>query len=73
MSENYDVQTPNIRRPKVLITGLSEKLNEERIVKAIRNQNCNIEFKELKCIKVFRSVKNPQFFNAIIEIDDLST
>lgn len=68
MGNHYDVQIPKMRRPKVLISGLSEDLDKQRIVEAIKKQN-NIDCNYLECIKVYKSFKNPRVYNALIETD----
>ncbi|XP_075156975.1 uncharacterized protein LOC142230218 [Haematobia irritans] len=68
MGNEYEVQAPRMRNPKILVTGMSEELEKSVIVRAIKNQN-DINDVNLQCIKVYKSNKNPQIFNAIIETD----
>lgn len=68
MGSNYEVQTPKMRNPKILVTGLKEELNKESIINAIIKQN-DIECDKLECVKVYKSFKNPKIYNAIVETD----
>lgn len=68
MSEKYEVHLPKMRLPKVLITGLSENMEGDSIIDAIKKQN-KVECNEIKCIKVYKSYKNERVFNALVEID----
>lgn len=68
MGNEYEIQVPKMRKPKILITGMSEELEKDRIIEAIRKQN-DIEDNNLICVKVYKSYKNPRVYNAIIETD----
>lgn len=68
MGSDYEVQAPRMRSPKILIVGMTEELNKDIIVQAIIKQN-DVECGHLECVKVYKSYKNPQVYNAIIETD----
>lgn len=68
MGSNYEVQMPKMKNPKILIAGMNEELDKSKIVEAIKNQN-NIDCKHLVCLKVYKSYKNPNVYNALIETD----
>ncbi|XP_017482497.1 PREDICTED: uncharacterized protein LOC108371441 [Rhagoletis zephyria] len=67
VSEKYDIQLPTMRKPKILISGLSEVLDGEVIINAIKSQN-NLKDSYMKCLKVHKSPKNPAVHNALLEI-----
>lgn len=69
MSEQYDIQIQQMRNPKVLVCGMNEKLEKKEIESAIKAQNVHINFKSLKCVKMYESPKNKGVFNAILEVD----
>lgn len=68
MGNDYEVQIPKMRKPKILITGLNEELEKDVIIEAIKKQN-NIQCGHLECVKVYKSFKNPRIYNALIETD----
>lgn len=68
MGNEYEVQSPRMRNPKILITGMNEELTKDVIINAIRKQN-DVECENLQCVKVYRSFKNPRIYNAIVETD----
>ncbi|XP_037942901.1 uncharacterized protein LOC119675767 [Teleopsis dalmanni] len=68
LSDQYIIETPVLRYPKLFISGISEKLENEDLVLAIKNQN-NIIVQHIKVLKVYESYKNKKTFNAIVEID----
>lgn len=58
-----------MRNPTILISGLSENLEENTIIESIKNQN-NFEFRNIKVIKVYQSFKNRSIYNVLVEIDN---
>ncbi|XP_017478353.1 PREDICTED: uncharacterized protein LOC108368099 [Rhagoletis zephyria] len=68
MGTDYEMQAPRMRNPKILIVGMTEELNKDLIVQAISKQN-DVECGHLECVKVYKSHKIPQVYNAIIETD----
>ncbi|XP_037930347.1 uncharacterized protein LOC119665106, partial [Teleopsis dalmanni] len=68
LSEQYVIETPTLRNPKVLISGMSEQLDGDSLLLAIKNQN-SISLQHLKVLKVYESYKKRNTFNAIIELD----
>ncbi|XP_037930779.1 uncharacterized protein LOC119665622 [Teleopsis dalmanni] len=47
---------------------MSEKLDNDKIINAIKNQN-EIVFRSIEVLKVYESYKNKNIFNAIVELD----
>lgn len=68
LSDDYEITVPKMKNPYVLVVGMSEQLNQHYIENAIKSQN-NIDFKELKCHKVYESPKYKNSYNAIVEVD----
>lgn len=68
MGNEYEVQAPRMRNPKILIVGMNKELDKNLIVQAIKKQN-DIECGHMECVKVYKSYKNPKSYNAIIETD----
>lgn len=69
LNDNYDIKVSDMRNPKVLIHGMREQLKEEQVEMALKAQNKAINFKEIKCLKVFQSAKNKNIYNAIVDVD----
>lgn len=68
LSQNYDIYTPKIKNPYLKIVGLNDNISKEKIIEAIKLQN-NVDFKELKCHKIFEVFKKKGTYNAIVEVD----
>lgn len=73
----YEVKVPVLRKPKLIITGVSEKIKEEEIEKSLKAQNEILSASDLKCIKVIKKTgerrgKKYEYFNAVVEMDSES-
>lgn len=61
MGTDYEIFSPKVRNPYFLIVGMSNCLSTENI-NAIKLQN-DINFKEIKCHKVYESFKKKNVFS----------
>lgn len=71
MSETYDVKVVGPVYPRVRISGLSEKLDEETLLHMLKSQNRSLFHKEchLKFISIKPLRKSPSIFHATLEVD----
>lgn len=68
--ENYDVQLPTIKKPRVLITNICDKINEEDIIKELKGKNEALKDMNLELKKVIkRKIRADTFFDVVIEVD----
>lgn len=65
LGNTYEVKPSELRKPKILISGICEKLTAEEIVTKLKRQNESMEYTDLNVVSIFG--KNT--FNAVIEID----
>lgn len=68
MSENYSVIMPTLKRPKIRIMNMSEKLTESEIVDSIKEKNELYKDSEMKVVSVYE-IKSMESYGAIIEVD----
>ena len=64
---DYEVSTPRLKNPNLLVVGMSDNISSESVIKAIKAQN-NVNFSEIKCHKVYESFKKKGSYNAIIKV-----
>lgn len=65
LGNKYDVKLSELRKPKIIISGMNEKLSDDDIVTKIKRQNKPMEDAEMSVVSVF----GKSTFSAVIEID----
>lgn len=65
LGSSYDVKLSELRKPKIIVSGLSEKMSDEEIVTKLKKQNEVIQDSELRVVSIFGKHK----LNVVIEID----
>lgn len=71
MGEKYDVKVTELKRPKIVISGMGEDLDKDEIIKCLRAQNNYLENAHLLVVNKYsyRIKNNRQKFSVIVEID----
>ena len=70
IGEAYDIKTPEILLPRVMVSGMSEKMDETKFLDAVKKQNVDLGINILKLVRLFEVKKNERsYFNAIIEVN----
>lgn len=65
LGTTYEVKFSEMRKPKIIVSGMCEKITKEEIVTKIKRQNSSMENAELKVVSIFG--KNN--FSSVIEMD----
>lgn len=65
LGTTYDVKLSELRKPKIVISGMNEKLSEVEIITKIKRQNKSMENAELRVVTIF----GKSTFSAVVEID----
>lgn len=68
LGDKYQIIMPQLRKPKVRITNMSEKLTEQEIIESIKEKNVQYINSEMKVICVYY-MKNMDSYGTIIEVD----
>lgn len=68
LGDDYTVIIPEIRRPKIVVMGMNEKLSTEEITDFIKEQNGELTDCNMKVVSIFEN-KGRKNFGAIIEVD----
>lgn len=71
LGDNYTVQVPQLRKPKIKIFDIPEEMTETQLVEIIKSQNEKLKSGEFKVIKIYEN-KNKKIFGAIVEVDSQS-
>lgn len=71
LGEDYEVKEVTKFNPKVRISGFSEKLSEDELVKCLRQQNKSLLSKNFQCkVLIIQSLKKrTDIFQAVVQID----
>lgn len=70
LGNDYDIETPELKRPCIKIVDMSDEYNEEEIIEKLKLQNEIMENAEMKVLNM--SKVNKRWYNAIIQIDSYS-
>ena len=54
LGEDYEVKLPVLKKPKVIICGLSDEIESGEIEKSLRAQNAMLAASEIKCMKIIK-------------------
>lgn len=65
LGSTYDVKLSELKRPKILVSGMSEKFSNDEIISKLKVQNRTVEDAELRVVSTF----GKSTFNAVIEMD----
>lgn len=68
LGDKYQIIMPQLRKPKVRITNMSDKLTESEIIESIKEKNMQYTDSEMKVICVYE-MKNMDSYGTIIEVD----
>lgn len=67
---NYEIKAPDVLLPRLLLSGLSEKLDDVNLSAAIQKQNPMFSLKTIKVVRQYQVKRgNRTYFNAIVEVD----
>ena len=73
LGENYEISTPAPLLPRMLVTGMSEKIDDDNLSAAIKSQNNIVNIKFIKIVRQYQVKRGDKtYFNAIIELDSES-
>lgn len=61
----YEVKLSELRKPKIIVSGMNEKLTDDEVVSKIKIQNKSLENAELRVVTIFGT----KTFSAVIELD----
>ena len=70
MQQNYEINIPTIKKPRILIVGMKEVINDSDLVRAIKCQN-QLGESEITCVSIYKSPKT-NCYSAIIEVDSVA-
>lgn len=65
MGENFDIKITELKRPRMKIGGMSEKLDDEALIEKLKKQNNYLKDAEMKVIRSY----GKKHISSIIEID----
>lgn len=68
LGDKYQIIMPQLRKPKVRIMNMSEKLTESEIIESIKEKNVQYANSDMKVICVYE-IKYMDSYGAIIEVD----
>ena len=60
IGQKYDVTAPSGLLPRVLVSGMTVKMEDSNFVDALRNQN-NLEIKQLKVIRQYEVKRRGEY------------
>ena len=70
IGDSYEIKTPEMLLPRVMVSGMSEKMEENKFLDAVKKQNLELGINYLKLVRYFEVRKNEKsHFNAIIEVN----
>lgn len=67
ISDNYEVQLTELKKPKIKIVGMSDELSAEEIVEKIKAQNEVVQESEMKVVHQYTGFRG--YYSAVIEVD----
>lgn len=70
MGENYVVSVPDLKKPRVKITGVDQGVKEDDLIVGLKRQNERLANGEFKLMNMFKTKRNDA--TAIIELDAVS-
>lgn len=68
LSASYEIKITELAEPKIIVTGMYEKLSSDEIICKLKSQNIILEKSKLKVL----SINGKRKFSAILEIDSKS-
>lgn len=68
LGKDYTVIIPKLRKPKIRLTNMSDKLTDVDILLKLKQQNEFLKVAEMKVLHTYE-IKNNETFGAIIEVD----
>ncbi|KAJ6649282.1 Neuronal acetylcholine receptor subunit alpha-7 [Pseudolycoriella hygida] len=71
MSEKYVVSVPDLKNPRIKITGITDQLSDDELVNTLKQQNIFLANSEIKVINMFETKSNERK-TAILEVDSKS-
>lgn len=71
LGEKFEVKLPEIRKSRLKIKNIEEKIDEILFVKELRERNENLNDVSIELIKIIekKSIRNQNVYDAIIEVD----
>lgn len=70
IGENYEIKTPAAMLPRLLVSGMSENMEDANLSSAIQKQNNEFNISSIKIIRQYQVKRGERsYYNAIIEVN----